>query len=105
MINIIATKEVRAYWVYNQRGYLYKTMPGSLVADASEQSISFKLTELNGYDWDVEASLIKREDGYWLRTERYMGGEQLPLKAFDGPGELILYFDDGHSHAYFHLTN
>lgn len=77
---IQSAQKVKVFWLYEGETYIYTHVPGSIVGNSKAQSLRFELTKVNG------------------------GDDNHPLKLFTGQEELILYFQDGQNHVYFHLS-
>jgi hypothetical protein len=104
---ILSTKQIAVSWVYEDtEGFLYNNVPGTILVNASAQSIRFELKEKNGDDNDNFEVVIKNTNGsYILKADHpEMGNQEFPLKVYSASEELVLYLEDANNHAYFHLS-
>jgi hypothetical protein len=103
---LLNTKQVRVSWVYEDvEGSLYKSVDGSIVANADAQSVKFKLQEKNGDDVSFEVIIRKVKDSFIFVTDHpEMEKKNYPLKIYVAPDELLFYFEDAYNRTYFHLS-
>lgn len=100
-----AIKNIKATWVYDNRGYVYEIVSETFATNNQLGTLRFVLREVDGEDPNFEI-VIQRNDNnhYNFKTDYYDDPtEELPLKTFQSENELILYYDGRHGIAYFHL--
>jgi hypothetical protein len=104
-LQIQSAQKVKVFWLYEGETYIYTHVPGSIVGNSKAQSLRFELTEVNGGDDNFEVVVQKSSASYIFKTDYYDDAyDNHPLKLFTGQEELILYFEDGQNHVYFHLS-
>jgi hypothetical protein len=103
---ILSTKQVAVSWVYEDtESYLYKNVPGTIVANPSARSLRFELKEKNGDDENFEVVIENTNGSYVLRADHpEIDNQEFPLKVYLASDELVLYLEDANNRAYFHLS-
>jgi hypothetical protein len=103
---ILAAKQITVSWICdNVHGYLYEIVNGSIVANAEALSLRFELREKDGEDDAFEVIVTRSGELHVLRVDYFgMEDRDYPLKVYVSPDEIILYFEDVHNRAHFHLS-
>lgn len=102
---LLRTKHITVSWVYEgTEGYIYKSVPGTVVSSEETQSLRFELAEKNGDDENFEVIIRKRNGSFILKADHpEMKSREYPLKEYLAPDELVFYLQDENNRAYFHL--
>jgi hypothetical protein len=103
---ILSTKQVAVSWVYEDtESFLYKNVPGTIVANPTARSLRFELKEKNGDDENFEVVIKNTNGSYILKADHpEIDNQEFPLKVYLASDELVLYLEDANNRAYFHLT-
>lgn len=104
-MKISQIKDVRVRWIDEGGSYAYVALPESIAANDDLETIRFVLKEINGDDSNLEVVIQRKDDASHFKTDYYNDPtEELPLKEFDSPDELLFVYDGNHGVAYFHLS-
>lgn len=103
---ILSTKQIAVSWVYEDtESFLYKNVPGTIVANPSARSLRFELKEKNGDDENFEVVIKNTNGSYILKADHpQIENQEFPLKVYLASDELVLYLEDANNRAYFHLS-
>jgi hypothetical protein len=102
---LLEAKEITVSWLYEgTEGFIYKSVPGSIVANPQTQSLRFELTEKNGDDDNFEVIIRSTNGAFSLKADHpEMKNREYTLKGYLGSDELVFYLHDDNNRAYFHL--
>jgi hypothetical protein len=103
---ILGTTQVAVSWVYEEtESFLYKSVPGTIVANVSARSLRFELKEKNGDDANFEVVIRNTNGSYVLKADHpEIENQEFPLKVYLASDELVLFLEDANNRAYFHLS-
>ena len=104
-MRISEVRSIKATWLFGGDGYVYESVPETLVTNDRLETIRFELGEVDGEDSNFEMVIQRNDDGhYHFKTDYYdEPAEELSVKAFQSENEMILFYDGRHGIAYFHL--
>ena len=102
---LLDAKEIMVSWLFEDtEGYVYKNVPGTLVANEQTQSLRFELSEKNGDDDNFEVIIRRGNGSFTLKADHpEMKDREYVLKGYLAPDELVFYLQDDNNRAYFHL--
>jgi hypothetical protein len=100
------TKEVLVSWVHEDtEGYIYKSVPGTIVANRKAESLRFELTEKNSDGENFEVIIRSVKGLFMLKADHpVMKNREYSLKLYSAPDEVVFYLQDEANQAYFHLS-
>lgn len=101
----LETKEIIVSWVFEDtEGYVYKSVPGTVVSNGTSISLRFELVEKNGDDENFEVIIRKTNGSFHLKSDHpAMEDHEYELKEYVAADELVFYLHDDRNRAYFHL--
>lgn len=99
------TQEVIVSWVFEEtEGFIYKSIPGTVVPNKTSLSLRFELAEKNGDDENFEVIIQKTNGSFTLKADHpKINNREFGLKEFVSEDELVFYLHDNSNRAYFHL--
>ena len=101
----LETREIVVSWVFEDtEGYVYKSVPGTVVSNGTSISLRFELVEKNGDDENFEVIIRKTNGSFHLKSDHpEMKDHEYELKEYVAADELVFYLHDDRNRAYFHL--
>jgi len=103
---LLGTQHITVSWVYEgTEGFIYESLPGTIIPNEEKQSLRFELSEKNGDDENFEVIIRKCNGVFALKADHSeMKNREYALKQYLGSDELVFYLQDENNRAYFHLS-
>lgn len=102
---LLTATQITVSWLYEDKeGFVYKSVPDSIVANEQARSLRFELAEKNGDDDNFEVVIRGSNGSFTLKADHpEMKDREYPLKGYSGPDELVFFLQDDKNRAYFHF--
>lgn len=102
---LLNTQQITVSWLYEDtEGFIYESVPGTVVANKEAGSLRFELAEKNNDDENFEVIIRSSNGSFTLKADHpEMKNREYTLKSYVALDELVFYLYEDNNRAYFHL--